>query len=389
MKYGFPKIDRIEPLLNLIKDRKEFIVAERGWYNVINYVVMTEDTFPAITSNTDPSRIDDAILLRECRGIVFDNNGDILHRSLHKFFNLNERFETQAYKLDFNDPHHVLEKYDGSMVRPLFNRQHNGFRMATKMGVTDVAFNAEVFVSTHVKYFKFFRYCVDNNLSPIFEWVSSKNRIVVLYEKENLVLIAVRETDSGKYLTFPEMIELGGKFDIPVGKGYGTVSEIDLFLKLNDSKFKGMEGFVIRFDDGHMVKLKTDEYLIQHKSKDIVSSNRQVVELILSEKIDDIKPRLIPEDLQKVEGLEKETFSVMTALSSELENAYKKYGKMDRTNFAVNVANKLSPFVRKGVFSMMDGKNSMSLTKEFLLNNVKTESKLGNLKSVYGVFKNV
>lgn len=387
MKYGFPKINRIEPLLDLIKDRKEFVVAQRGWYNVINYVVMTENTFPAITSNTDPSKLDEAILLRECRGIVFDDNGEILHRPLHKFFNLNERFETQAYKIDFNESHSVLEKYDGSMVRPLFNKQHNGFRMATKMGVTDVAFNAEIFVSTYPKYFKFFRYCVDNNLSPIFEWVSSKNRIVVLYEKEDLILIAVRETDSGRYLSSFEMVELGAKFDIPVGKNYGTVSEIDLFLKLNE--FKGMEGFVVRFDDGHMIKMKTDEYLIQHKSKDIVSSNRQIIELVLGEKIDDVKPRLIPEDLAKVENLEKETFAVMNTLASELEQAYKKYGRMDRTNFAINVANKLSPFVRKGIFSMMDGKDSMSLTKEFLYNNVKTESKLGNLKSVYGVFKNV
>ena len=46
MNYDFPKIMHINDVLPAIKDSPEFIVVEKEGYQVVNYVVMTPETFP-------------------------------------------------------------------------------------------------------------------------------------------------------------------------------------------------------------------------------------------------------------------------------------------------------------------------------------------------------
>jgi hypothetical protein len=57
------------------------------------------------------------LIAAECRGIVFSPEGKILSRRYHKFFNLEEK--GYLSKIDFSQPHIILEKLDGSMVGKL------------------------------------------------------------------------------------------------------------------------------------------------------------------------------------------------------------------------------------------------------------------------------
>jgi len=52
---------------------------------------------------------------------------------------------------------------------------------------------------TNKKYQQFAKWCIENRLTPIFEWCSRKQRIVIDYPEDKLVLLAVRENMSGKY----------------------------------------------------------------------------------------------------------------------------------------------------------------------------------------------
>jgi len=197
MNYTFPVITHLDNVIPHIEDRPEFKVMEKGWYTVINYMVAFEDTFSLIRHRTHYNMW----VRRECRGLIFDTaTGNLISRPYHKFFNVGEREETAINKINLYEPHVVLEKLDGSMIRPIPTPE--GFRLGTKAGVTDVAMNAEVFIGDKPKYAKFINYCIENNLTPIFEWVSRKNRIVVDYPTDNLILTAVRHNTTGKYLPY-------------------------------------------------------------------------------------------------------------------------------------------------------------------------------------------
>ena len=203
MNYNFPEIRTIDDVLPHIEGREEFIVAERDFGTVVNYVVAMQDTFEMYPNGFNNGRLQQydygGAVRRECRGIKFYRDGTIAARPFHKWFNVGEREETQIHAIDMNVPHTIEEKLDGSMIHPMFV---DGYvRWMTKMGITSVSMQAEEFIAKNTKYKEFATWCLSNGLTPIFEWCSPFNQIVVPYEKDQLTLLAVRETISGKYVS--------------------------------------------------------------------------------------------------------------------------------------------------------------------------------------------
>ena len=207
MRYEFPRIEHINDVLPAIEGREEFIVADREWGKVINYMVNLADTFPPVATAGGSAKMREEqsrlkALRRECRGIIFDkNSGRILRRPLMKFFNLNEREETRMENIDFNFPHKVYIKLDGSFIVPFEKGYGSGdICFGTKMGDTDVSKPVEEFVAKNPKYLDFSRWCITNDISPIFEWTSRKQKIVIDYPTGNLTLIAARHMFSGEFV---------------------------------------------------------------------------------------------------------------------------------------------------------------------------------------------
>lgn len=201
MKYIFPHIEHIDQLRKALDGRQEFIFAERDGYVIANYLVNLADTFPL--DNTEDEALNQAYRLRrEARGIIFcAKTGRVISRPFHKFFNLGERPETASDKINFNMPHIVLHKLDGSFIRPF--RTHDGkLRIGTKMGETEVAAQAAEFFFARQEYVDAANWACDNNITLIYEWTSPRNRIVVRYEKDNLVLLAARHNVTGEYLSY-------------------------------------------------------------------------------------------------------------------------------------------------------------------------------------------
>jgi RNA ligase len=192
MNYQFPEIRTIDDVLPHVEGRSEFVVAEREFGTVINYMVSYAGTFDM----DGPDDLGGAIR-RECRGIIFGPDGKIMSRPLHKFFNIGQIEETQPHKIDLSKKHLLMNKLDGSFLRPIL--LNGKIRWGTKMGFSDVAEDAEKFISKHPKYAEFAAYCFENLLTPVFEYVGPHNKVVLNYE-ENMVLLAVRGMIAGKYL---------------------------------------------------------------------------------------------------------------------------------------------------------------------------------------------
>lgn len=212
MNYKFPYITNISDVLPAIEGRDEFVVAEKEGYTVINYNVMMADTFPNVleevpVKNWDGSngmswRFDPYAAIRcECRGIIFDSKtGDIIRRPFHKFFNVNEREETQDHVVDLSRPHVILEKLDGSMIAVF---AHEGKLIwGTKMVAQDFHELVEQFVKeSDIDYEGFCWELINSGHTPIFEWMHPQKRIVIDYGKEpTLTLTAIRNIVTGAYV---------------------------------------------------------------------------------------------------------------------------------------------------------------------------------------------
>ncbi len=382
MNYNFPEINHIDDVRLQIEERPEFKVMEKGWYTVINYMVAFEDTFSLIRHRTHYNMW----MRRECRGLIFDTaTGNLISRPYHKFFNVGEREETNLDKIDLTQPHVVLEKLDGSMIRPIPTPE--GFRLGTKAGITDVAMNAEYFVADKPEYAKFIKSSFSCGLTPIFEWCSRKNRIVVDYSEDNLILTAVRDMRSGNYIPYSQMVETGKNYDIPVVKAIaGDETDIEKIVD-HIRKWDDGEGVVIRFDNGHMVKIKADEYILRHRSKEQINSEKNIIQVILNDSVDDMIPLLTPEDAQRLKDFQQKFWCAVDEVSSDLTKIFKGGDMMypDKKEFAVEFVNRmLLPIHRPFMFGMKQGKECKKLLTDSIEKSLTSQTKLNDSRWMFG-----
>lgn len=374
MHYQFPIIRHINDVLPHIEGRDEFIVAEREGYSVVNYVVAMADTFNMYPAGYDgPLSTYDlgGAIRREARGLIFDRDGNLMSRPFHKFFNINERDETQAHVVDMTQPHVVMEKMDGSMIRPILVDGY--LRLATKMGVTNVAMDAEAWLAGQDPAFKdWMRQCVEDSVTPLFEWISPFNQIVLAYEEADLVYLGTRDNATGAY-----MMDASCPFNtVPrYGSVEGNIS--DYIARQRGAE--GREGDIIRFADGHMCKIKNDWYVRIHKTLDRIVFDRNIVNLIVNEEVDDAMSMLPIIQANRVRNFEIRFWQVFVAtedrLLAERDIARQLY-EDDRKRIALEMVPTLqNKEDAQFIFRMLDGSDIRELLLDRVRKSISTNTK--------------
>ena len=371
MDYQFPTITHIDQVLPAIEGAPEFIHVVKDGYSIINYVVAGSETFPDVIAKEfyGQNYVPDthAVVRRECRGLVFDPEGNLINRRYHKFFNVNERDETAINAIDWTRPHVILEKLDGSMVSPCFVHKH--LRWMTKMGITDTSMEAEVFVASRPVYAELARHYLKNGYTPIFEWCSNKNRIVLDYPEDRLVLTAMRDNITGNYVLQDALEAIGERYGIEVVKAWsheqiqkmGTL--IGIIREMEDA-----EGVVVRFDDGQMVKIKSDWYVRIHKVKSLLGQERDVVSLILKNELDDLLPILPEDDVLKIQKFKWELEVSIAEVAFNIRRMVQDFvASIDRKTFALEHGPKMDPMIRGLIFQFWDKEVNERLTYQAIV----------------------
>lgn len=352
MRYDFPcdiTIDEVRVAIANHNERLQtqvFVEADRGEFVVFNYILSFNGSFPF--PNTGDAALDrEYAILRECRGLTFHKDGRILARKFHKFFNVNEKPETQINVVDWSEPHRVLEKMDGSMIAPIWlgdpnNIDAKGIRWTTKMGITDIAKPVEDWVALRDHYAQFARECIWNGWTPLFEWCSRHQRIVIDYPQDRLVLLAIRDNRTGRYLPYEKLRELAIARKIDFVRALpGGLHSIEEFMdEVRD--VEGMEGYIIVFDDGRKYKVKGAWYCQIHRTKEFLTHEKDVLALIVNDLIDDAKAFMTDEDRARVDGFHTAYEARLSQSIAELAALYNSVVEeigTDKKTFALHVKN--------------------------------------------------
>ncbi|UXN70864.1 hypothetical protein N8A98_06670 [Devosia neptuniae] len=362
-----PTIRHLDDVLPSIVGRSEFVHAHRDGYSVIDH------NFALVDSFDDPIRL-------ECRGIKFAPSGEILARPLHKFFNINEREATQAHVLDFNQPHTITEKMDGSMIHPAI--VDGALVFMTRMGRTDHAIKAERLIDDHLE-----AVCSSllfNGATPIFEWTAPDNRIVVRYSDSRLTLLAIRETVSGCYLPAGEVEDWAADMGVaPVPQmapGWTTGAEFVDFARA----VTGKEGFVIRFADGTWVKAKGDDYVLKHKAKESILQEKNVLALVLRGELDDVIPLLETEDRAAVETYRTEVEAGIQLNARFIADHVAAGATLDQKTFAVAHLLSVAPERKALCFQVRAGTDATEAVKGALLKAVGSQTAVDATRHLHG-----
>ena len=149
-------------------------------------------------------------LVKECRGhiLTFNDGWEFVSRPQDKFFNQHEGycpiFEKDTFKSLINQLAFV-EKVDGSCIQVFFNTITSEWQ-ATTLG-TITAFNVGEFSITFSELFwktlgmnkDVFKNIANKDYTYICELACAENRIVTLYPKNFVALLAIRNNKTGEY----------------------------------------------------------------------------------------------------------------------------------------------------------------------------------------------
>lgn len=266
----------------------------------------------------------------ELRGLCFTHNEDgSVHKRylmLDKFFNLNQCPQYQLEDVKHKTIRKIMDKMDGSVMR--FIKLPNGEVVAKSKTFfdNDQTKMAMAYYNSKEDFRKFINESLDKNIAVILEIVSRLNRIVVQYQETKLVVIEMRDEETGQYLDVHNH-ELIKKYNVEIVEDETAKyvqqgdSTLDVFNKLFEQKatLVNKEGWIIEFTDGQLLKLKCDEYCRLHGIlTDGFSKENIFMIMIVDNTIDDALAELAIDDPRR-EVVEKITTAFSHYLSRKVK----------------------------------------------------------------------
>ena len=192
-------------------------------------------------------------ITKACRGLILDQEGNVIAKGFDKFFNMEEH----QPEVIPNETFEVFEKLDGSLGI-LFWYQGQWI-LATKGSFTsDQAIRGREIL---VKKYNFEP--IPKGYTTLVEIIYPENRIVCGYgDEESLVVLSMINNSSGKELDYTSLLYISDETRMPVVKKYDAIND---YKTLKSLISKDREGYVIRFRNGFRMKIKGEEYVRLHR----------------------------------------------------------------------------------------------------------------------------
>lgn len=292
----------------------------------------------------------------QCRGLVTDDQGNVIARPFKKFFNMEEGRHTPTK--DFE----VFEKLDGSLGILFFYQDQ--WILATRG-----SFNSEQAIKGFKMLQKYDYDKLPKNYTYLFEILYAENRIVCSYFYEDLVLLGMIETKTGYEvdlynddvdIRFKNMVKNIG---FRIAKKYDGIND---YANLKSMISDNEEGYVVRFSNGDRMKIKGEEYLRLHKIITNVSTTSIWEILSSGSSMDELLNNVPDEFYQKIKEYSQNLKYGYFQISEYCGKAhdYFRYGKYNdieveptKKEFAEFVMKNIHPPYRSVMFAMWDGKD--------------------------------
>ncbi|AXH72893.1 MAG: RNA ligase A [Caudoviricetes sp.] len=363
---NFSNIKHYKDLKKEIENRPEFVFNHEEETNsyVVKYNVLFSTSFEHEDENISQ-------LLREARGITFDtSSGAVISRKYHKFYNIGEKPSSSIGNIDFSKTHWIMEKLDGSCISTLTTSP----LPVTKAGRSDVAKMVDVWFQKD-NYRKFNEYVRENNWTASYEFCSLRQRIVVEYVDENLILTAVRDNITGEYVFNPdELKEIGKEYNIPVVNSYKVENQNIEDIISSIKSAEGIEGIIIRFEDGNMYKVKSDEYIRFHNAVSRIKQEKDIIRIILNDELDDILPIVNDSDKKELINFSDKFLKGIHNITNEIFIFGLANYSDDQKDFAINVIDKnklYSKFILRDRELFNGDKNNIDIARNHIQTRIK------------------
>ena len=312
----------------------------------------------------------------EARGIMFEMDGEealrIMSRPMEKFFNYQEIPFTMD--LDLKDVVFMMNKEDGSLISTFVDQGILFTKSKCSISSTQAIESKQILLNYDYK--DLHDRCLElgnQGFTCNFEYVSPNNRIVLQYDQRDLVLLNVRENDTGEYVPIEELMTdpVLRKYlvDVQFPETEITEETIEEIRAMTD-----IEGFIFQMKSGLKFKLKTEWYSALHHMKDSLKNNESLFQVVMSGGSDDIKG-LYSDDWskKKIETFEEIFLTYLKDTSKYIFEFKAELAGLDRKSYAIACQTKLKADGVLELFGLMMG----------LFKGDEPETAMSNLSDVF------
>lgn len=267
-------------------------------------------------------------IVREARGIILSReNWDIVCHPFHRFFNFNQP-EADALRGNL----HIYEKVDGSLVKLYFYCGEWRCSSNGNIDARNVSLNGKNFFELVKKALKTYGLTWEfftKNLNPYFtymyELATQDNPVVIKYTGYHLYYLGERNNFTGQEEYNPDP-----RIDNVKVYHFTTLYEVvHSSLMMSDNQ----EGYVVRDDEWHRVKVKNPTYFLVHH---LANNGRpDFLDILLN---GDVKEFLnyFPQYKKDIEEM-KEIFALMNEEAEMLRDRTSEFWDFARKDFVASI----------------------------------------------------
>ena len=310
--------------MNAILKIIEFIKNNENWREILAespycITIKDDEEFTLLKYSQIESDFNDE-MVRECRGLIIDQNFKPVCVPFYKFGNYGEPY---ADNIDWSTAK-VEEKIDGSLIK-VWNYEGkwivstNGTIVAYKARIGSDIDNEIAVDTKYANFDELFQEAAKkvgldvNALNPqytyMFELVSPDNRVVVPYETIDLYHIGTRDNDSLKEL---EIIDIG----IKKPKTY-TVNNLNELIEMASKLRYSEEGYVVKDAEYRRIKVKSPSYVaVSHLINGM--NAKRLLELLRTNEVDEFLT-YFPEYKPHIDTLKNKIDNLVEILDAVLQ----------------------------------------------------------------------
>ena len=165
----------------------------------------------------------------------------------------------------------------------------------------------------------------------------------------DVVLLHVRHIKTGSYIPYndPDLTALVEKYNVkrlsPLNLKQTEKGTLDIDSVLEDLKvIEDIEGYVMQFNDGRMIKIKSDWYNAQHRAEAGLRE-RDVVKMFLDGTLDDVKGALKTDgyDITKLESIESNVLAELNKMETYITEKVELLKGLDMKSAALKINNEM------------------------------------------------
>ncbi len=253
------------------------------------------------------------------RGIILNKKtGEVVALPFRKFFNVNQTEDTQEKDLPWKDGFRIFRKEDGWLG--ILYRYNGQYRIATRGSFKSTG---AIWATEFLK-----RYDLEglpDEVTLLYELICPETKIVVNYgDTEDLILLAAYNRFTGEEYPWEQVEEWSKKFGFTLAESYTQDWLGYCRGQIKTVPGDELEGYVIRFNNGLRVKIKSEDYFrLSHLLSGLTPLN------IWGE----MKEGYVPQGLLQWCGLGVDHYLLLSKITSHLQREYAKLYSQIREDF--------------------------------------------------------